>query len=288
VRNQDPFDLIRAWLAAFNRGDLDTLAALYHDDAEREGDRETLAGREALRAALAQHFAAWQPAFEGGGRRRVRMVARVENGPVHAEWVSRERDVATGEVRESLGRAEFDVEDGRIRRHRERSPARATPDGAPADQARPPSRLYPPRPVVGVGGVVIHEGRVVLIKRKYEPLAGHWSLPGGTLELGETLEAGVAREVLEETGLVVEVGPLVEVFDRILLDTGGRVRFHFVLVDYLCRVMGGELRASSDVADAIFADPADLPNFKPTAKVISIVQRAIKIDEGARVRGATG
>ena len=98
----------------------------------------------------------------------------------------------------------------------------------------------------------------MLIKRKFEPLAGQWSLPGGTLELGESLEAGVAREMREETGLEVEVGPVVEVFDRILLDTEGRVRYHFVLIDYLCRPIGGRLVAGSDVADAVLADPTTL------------------------------
>ena len=78
-------------------------------------------------------------------------------------------------------------------------------------------------------------GKVVLVKRRFEPLAGQWSLPGGRLELGETLEAGLAREMLEETGLEVEVGPVVDVFDRILLDPERKVRYHYVLIDYLCR-----------------------------------------------------
>src|SRR5690606_15931260 len=97
------------------------------------------------------------------------------------------------------------------------------------------SRLYPARPIVGGGGIILDGPRVVLIKRKYEPLANRWSLPGGSLEVGEHLEDGTARELLEETGLVVEVGPVVEVFDRIQRDEDGRVRYHFVLVDYLCR-----------------------------------------------------
>ena len=104
-----------------------------------------------------------------------------------------------------------------------------------------------------MGAVIVQDGRVVLIKRRFEPLAGQWSLPGGTLELGETLEAGVAREIREETGLEIEVGPVVEVFDRILLDPDQRVRYHFVLIDYLCRPIGGRLEAGSDVADAVLA-----------------------------------
>ena len=119
---------------------------------------------------------------------------------------------------------------------------------------------------MGVGAVIVQEGRVVLIKRKFEPLAGQWSLPGGTLELGETLETGVAREIHEETGLEIEVGPVVEVFDRILLDPDGRVRYHFVLIDYLCRPIGGRLAAGSDVADAVLASPGELAGYRMTPK----------------------
>ena len=99
---------------------------------------------------------------------------------------------------------------------------------------------------------------MLLVKRRYEPLAGQWSLPGGAVEVGETLEACVAREMLEETGLEVEVGPVIEVFDRITHDDEGRVQYHFVLVDYLCWPTGGALCAGSDVAEAVFADPRDL------------------------------
>ena len=89
----------------------------------------------------------------------------------------------------------------------------------------------------------MQDGKVVLVKRRFEPLAGQWSLPGGRLELGETLEAGLAREMLEETGLEVEVGPVVDVFDRILLDPERKVRYHYVLIDYLCRPIGGRAGA---------------------------------------------
>lgn len=110
-------------------------------------------------------------------------------------------------------------------------------------------REYPETPLVGVGAVVVDQGRVLLVRRGREPLKGHWSLPGGMLEVGEALTAGVVREVREETGLVVEPLELVELLDRIHRE-GERVRYHYVIADYLCRVAGGELKAASD-ADAV-------------------------------------
>ncbi|MDR3775020.1 MAG: NUDIX hydrolase [Terracidiphilus sp.] len=110
-------------------------------------------------------------------------------------------------------------------------------------------REYPEAPMLAVGAVVVDQGRVLLVRRGREPLKGQWSLPGGMLELGEALTAGVAREIREETGLVVEVVQLIELLDRIhRQDT--RVRYHYVIADYLCRVLGGELKAASD-ADAV-------------------------------------
>jgi 8-oxo-dGTP diphosphatase len=140
------------------------------------------------------------------------------------------------------------------------------------------TRIYPDRPYVGVGAVIVRDGQVLIVKRKYDPLAGQWSLPGGGVELGETLEASVTREMLEETGLDIEVGPVIEVFDRITRDERGEVRYHFVLVDYLCWPIGGELRASSDVADARFVDPAELPHYKLTAKADEVIARALELD----------
>jgi 8-oxo-dGTP diphosphatase len=110
-------------------------------------------------------------------------------------------------------------------------------------------REYPETPLVGVGAVIVDDGRVLLVRRGREPLKGHWSLPGGMLELGESLIAGVVREVEEETGLTVEPLELVELLDRIHRD-GERVQYHYVIADYLCRVVGGELKAASD-ADAV-------------------------------------
>jgi ADP-ribose pyrophosphatase YjhB (NUDIX family) len=121
------------------------------------------------------------------------------------------------------------------------------------------------------------DDQVVLVKRRHEPLAGQWSLPGGGLELGETLEAGAAREVLEETGLIVEVGPVVDVFDRILVGDDGRVRWHFVLVDYLCRPRGGRLQAGSDVEAVTLAGLSGLAALRVTDKAQAVVARALEL-----------
>jgi len=110
-------------------------------------------------------------------------------------------------------------------------------------------REFPETPLVGVGAVVVDQGRVLLVRRGTEPLKGEWSLPGGLLELGESLQAGVGREVQEETGLTVEPLELVELLDRIHR-VGARVRYHYVIADYLCRVTGGDLKAATD-ADAV-------------------------------------
>lgn len=145
-------------------------------------------------------------------------------------------------------------------------------------ELRADTRQYPQRPIVGVGAVIVEAGKVLLVKRRYEPLAGRWSIPGGTLEIGETLEAGVAREMLEETGLEIEVGPVIEVFDRIILDTDRRVRYHFVLVDYLCRPIGGDLQAGSDVDDAVLVEPDALDAYDLTEKARAVIARALEMN----------
>ena len=139
--------------------------------------------------------------------------------------------------------------------------------------------------MVGVGGVVIEQGRALLIRRGSEPLRGQWSIPGGTLELGESLEQGVARELREETGLVVRVLELIEVFDRIFPneDSGPpgskqRPRFHFVIVDYLCERIDGEALAGSDVTDVAFASEDQLGDFHLTETATRVLKKAFAMD----------
>jgi len=139
------------------------------------------------------------------------------------------------------------------------------------------SREYPDRPIVGVGAVIVDDGKVVLIRRRYEPLKGQWSLPGGMVEVGETLETALSREMLEETSLVVDVGPVIEVFDRIMRDEARKVRYHFVLIDYLCWRVSGQLRAGSDVDAAIWADPQDLSEYALTDKASSVIRRGVTL-----------
>lgn len=136
------------------------------------------------------------------------------------------------------------------------------------------TRRHPTRPIVCVGAVVIDGDRVVLVQRAQPPLKGEWSLPGGVVEVGEALEDAVAREVLEETGLVVEVGAPVEVLDRIHRGDDNRVEYHYVVIDYLCAPRGGALASSSDAADARWVHESDVATFRPSQKVREVVAKA--------------
>lgn len=135
-------------------------------------------------------------------------------------------------------------------------------------------REFPETPLVGVGAVVVQEGRVLLVRRGKEPLRGQWSLPGGLLEVGEALTDGAAREVLEETGLTVEPVELVELLDRIYREDG-RVRYHYVIADYLCRVVGGELKAASDADEARWVERAEW-NSHSALKLDAVTVRVIE------------
>ncbi len=135
-------------------------------------------------------------------------------------------------------------------------------------------REFPSAPLMGVGAVVVDNGRVLLVRRGREPLKGQWSLPGGLLELGESLTAGVAREVLEETGMVVEPIELIELLDRIHWEDN-RVRYHYVIADYLCRVTGGTLHADSDADEVRWVERAEL-NSHSALKLDPITVRVIE------------
>jgi len=120
------------------------------------------------------------------------------------------------------------------------------------------SRRYPKRPVLGVGALVFDAGKILLVERGNEPLAGHWSLPGGCVESGERLEDALAREVLEETGLTVSVDFIATVFERIMPDASGECEYHYVLVDFYCKVLSGDLRPGDDSASVNWFDPDNL------------------------------
>jgi len=145
-------------------------------------------------------------------------------------------------------------------------------------------RPYPERPVVGVGAVVLDQDRVLLVKRGHAPLKGQWSLPGGAVEVGETLEQAAAREVLEETGVTIEVGPIVEVLDRISRDVDGRVEHHFVLVDFVARPNGGVLRSASDADDAEWVPLSVLEKYEVAPVTVGVIQKAASrgFDAGER------
>jgi ADP-ribose pyrophosphatase YjhB (NUDIX family) len=129
-----------------------------------------------------------------------------------------------------------------------------------------------------VGAIVLTaDARVVLVRRAQPPREGEWSLPGGVLEIGEPLASGVAREVREETGLDVNVGPLVDTFEHISRDEGGRVQYHYVVLDYLCRVRGGIARASTDVSDVALADPRDLASYDLRPETLAVILKACRL-----------
>ena len=136
-------------------------------------------------------------------------------------------------------------------------------------------REYPERPLVGVGAVIVEGGRVVVVRRATEPLKGEWSIPGGLLELGETVAAAVAREALEETGLVVEPGEVLGVFDRIVPDEQGKIRYHYVLIDLLCRRVSGELRAGGDAAEARWLTAEELKTFPVSEPAAGLLRKAL-------------
>jgi 8-oxo-dGTP diphosphatase len=146
-------------------------------------------------------------------------------------------------------------------------------------------REYPEAPIVGVGAVVIDGTKVLLVRRGQEPLKGEWSLPGGALELGETLQQGVVREVLEETGLMVVPGGVIEILDRIIQDessgqdkASGRVRYHYVLIDFVCHVTGGVLGPATDAEEVRWVERDQLQNGYRLAPVtVAVIEKAFRL-----------
>ncbi|HYP08669.1 MAG TPA: NUDIX hydrolase [Bryobacteraceae bacterium] len=128
--------------------------------------------------------------------------------------------------------------------------------------------------MLGVGALVFEGDRILLAERGREPLKGYWSLPGGVLETGETLEDGIRREVLEETGLVVETAGMAEIFERIMRDEEGRSEYHYVLIDYFCRVTGGILRAGDDCSAARWFEMKELPGLLLTEGTLGVIEKA--------------
>jgi ADP-ribose pyrophosphatase YjhB (NUDIX family) len=137
-------------------------------------------------------------------------------------------------------------------------------------------REFPEHPLVGVGAVIIEHGRVVLVKRAHPPIQGQWSIPGGMLEVGELVRDAAVREAREETGLIVEPGDLLGVYDRVLRDGDGRVRYHYVLIDFLCRRRSGELHAASDAAEVRWFTREQLPALGLADDTLEVIRKGFE------------
>src|SRR4051812_5436488 len=136
-------------------------------------------------------------------------------------------------------------------------------------------RDYPDRPLVGVGAVIVHDGRVVIVQRGTEPLKGQWSVPGGALEVGETLRQCAVREAFEETGLQVEAGPVLGVFDAIYREPSGGILYHYVLIDVECRFIAGRLKAGADAVQARWVTMENLADYELTETARRVVCKAL-------------
>ena len=136
-------------------------------------------------------------------------------------------------------------------------------------------RDYPDRPIIGVGAVIVRDDCALLVRRATEPLKGEWSVPGGVLELGEKLRDGAAREAFEETGLHVEVGDVLDVFDSIFTDDDGRSRYHYVLIDFLCRPLSGEAIPGSDVSAVLWVSESQLAALNLRDSIAQVVRKGL-------------
>ena len=149
-------------------------------------------------------------------------------------------------------------------------------------RAAPDPRRYPGHPLVGVGALIIRRDRILMAQRGKQPLKGWWSLPGGALETGERLSDAIRREVREETGLEVQPRGVFEIFERIMRDSSGAAEYHYVLIDYLCRITGGTLAAGDDVSAVQWVRRRDLPSLQITEGTLAVIQRAFRKREKPR------
>jgi 8-oxo-dGTP diphosphatase len=137
-------------------------------------------------------------------------------------------------------------------------------------------REFPEFPLVGVGAIIIEEDRVLLVKRTQPPLQAQWSIPGGALEIGELVRDAVVREAREETGLIVEPGVLLGVYDRVVRDAQQRVQYHYVLIDFLCRRVGGELAAADDAAEVRWFTREQLPALTLVEDTLDVIRKGFE------------
>ena len=144
-------------------------------------------------------------------------------------------------------------------------------------------RRYPDGPVVAVGGIVVKDGRVLLIRRGKEPSYGLWSVPGGAVDLGEGLKPAAQREIREECGIEVNLTDVIEIVERMVRDESGRIQYHYVIVDYLARWVSGELAPSSEVLEARWVPPEDLPQYQMTVGTAEVILRMLAVGKQAGV-----
>lgn len=138
------------------------------------------------------------------------------------------------------------------------------------------AREYPAHPVVGVGAVVVRDGRALIVKRAHEPRQGEWSLPGGMLELGESLADAARREIKEETNLEIQLGPIIETFDRVHRDDQGRIRFHFVIVDFVAWANDGEATPGSDAEAVAWVAAHEIDDYKVNAHAKAVIMKGLE------------
>jgi ADP-ribose pyrophosphatase YjhB (NUDIX family) len=139
------------------------------------------------------------------------------------------------------------------------------------------AREYPAQPVVGVGAVVVRDGRALIVKRRHEPRKGEWSLPGGMLDLGESLADAARREVKEETGLDVHPGAIIETFDRVHRDADGRIRYHFVIVDFVCESSEGDAVAGSDAEAVAWVTAEELDTYGVNPHAAAVIKKGLNL-----------